>query len=277
MAASIFLALGIGIFIGFTLDGQEIFVEQQQGLISELEQRFIDLKREGIYIESIVHTKEKELQRYRYLAERLLDTLIENSLSGMRVAIIQLCDVVSDNPMTELLVHAGADITSVTYLKTNNIPSYLEKVIEAGEPIEECTVTKNLVRAILTGGNEEFVKDLKGYGVIDVNGEYNEWTNFIILYQGYEKDDRTPELEHERIASFIETIKGYNIPLAGTEKADCEMSYIKAYADADIPSIDNIDDVIGQYSLVKVLQGYRGHFGIKGTANSLIPGNNEGM
>lgn len=54
MSASIFLALGVGIFIGFSLDGQEIFVEQQQGLITELEQRFLDLKQQNTMIETMM-------------------------------------------------------------------------------------------------------------------------------------------------------------------------------------------------------------------------------
>ena len=59
MSASIFLALGVGIFIGFSLDGQEIFVEQQQGLITELEQRFLDLQ-QNTMIETMMEAAKRK-------------------------------------------------------------------------------------------------------------------------------------------------------------------------------------------------------------------------
>ena len=42
--AAVFLALGIGIFIGFMFDGQEIFLNQQEALIDELEYKFGEIK-----------------------------------------------------------------------------------------------------------------------------------------------------------------------------------------------------------------------------------------
>ena len=45
--ASIFLALGIGIFIGFMFDGQDIFLNHQESLINDLEYKFDELKEEN--------------------------------------------------------------------------------------------------------------------------------------------------------------------------------------------------------------------------------------
>ncbi len=276
MVASIFLALGIGILIGFTLDGQEIFVEQQKGLISELEQRFVDFKRESAHMETLVSRKEKELQGYRDLTKQLLAPSIDGSLSGFPVAVIQICNGTPDTLLTEFLARTGADVTSVTYLKRVRISDYLERASEpeTGKSIDAKDAAGVFIDAILTGGNETYMKDLKERKIIDISGEYNKWADFFILFREGIKGEES-ELELELIMALIKIIKGYGIPVVGAEKSDCEISCIGTYIDGDVFSIDNIDNATGQYSLVKVLQGHRGHYGVKDTAEFLVPGSCE--
>jgi len=250
MSASIFLALGIGIFIGFTLDGQEIFVEQQQGLISELEQRFVEIKQENDRIESIVYQKEKELLVYREVTEQLLPQFAEDSLKGISVAIIQSSDELPYTGMINLLVRSGADTTSITRIKKDY-------------------VAERLVNAVLTGGDEKFVRRMEDLGVIDVSGRYSGWVDFFILVGGgsVEELDMAERLDD----ALIDAIKKCNIPVVGVEKSGCDVSSIKRFVDAGISSVDNIDSIIGQYSLIGVLKGNVGHYGVKETAQAFIP------
>lgn len=277
MSASIFLALGIGIFIGFTLDGQEIFVEQQQGLISELEQRFVEIKQENDRIESIVYQKEKELLVYREVTEQLLPQFAEDSLKGISVAIIQSSDELPYTGMINLLVRAGADTTSITRIKKDYVANSAENTVVLRESLDEpvesgdlCTyIAERLVNAVLTGGDEKFVRRMEDLGVIDVSGRYSGWVDFFILVGGgsVEELDMAERLDD----ALIDAIKKCNIPVVGVEKSGCDVSSIKRFVDAGISSVDNIDSIIGQYSLIGVLKGNVGHYGVKETAQAFIP------
>lgn len=115
--ASIFLALGIGIFIGFTLDGQEIFVEQQQSLISELEYRFSELKNENASMKKIVDAKEEELMLHREFINQVFPRLVEGRLVGQNVAIVESSDEFIYTGLITSLKRAGANVVSVTFIK----------------------------------------------------------------------------------------------------------------------------------------------------------------
>ena len=272
MSASIFMALGIGIFIGFALDGQEIFVEQQQGLISEVEQRFVEIKQENHRIESVIKSREKELQVYREVTDELLPGLVEDSLWGISVAIIQNSDELPYTGMMNMLTHAGADITSIIRIKKDYAADNPENTVilreNLDEPVENddlCRyIAERLVNALLTDGDEKFVSRLIELGVVDISGEYSGLVDFLILIAGGTAGE--PEMAARLDDALIEAIKKSNIPVVGVERSDCETSFIKTFIDAGISSVDNIESIIGQYSLIKVLQGNAGHYGVKDSA-----------
>ncbi|MBC7344505.1 MAG: copper transporter, partial [Clostridia bacterium] len=57
------------------------------------------------------------------------------------------------------------------------------------------------------------------------------------------------------------------------EKTDTIPSRISYYRNLGISSVDNVDTVPGRLALVLLLEGSTGHYGIKPTASSLLPGN----
>ncbi len=277
MMASVFLALGVGIFIGFTLDGQEIFVEHQQGLISELELRFVELKQENGSLQSMVDLKEKELLMHRDLAGRILPALIKDSLAGLKIAIIQSNNESVYTGMMNSLNKAGAVVTSTTFIGKEYMSQNPQKTLVLRDSLDEFVessdlcpyVSGRLVNAILTGGDEKFIGQLKDLGMIDVSGEYNGEVDYFIL--AGDSFAGEPDLMERLEIPIINAIKNCNIPVVGVEKTSCKQSCIKHYKDFKISSVDNIDNIIGQYSLIKVLQGNEGHYGVKDTADALIP------
>jgi hypothetical protein len=128
---------------------------------------------------------------------------------------------------------------------------------------------RRLVNAIITGGDQDFVRRMKELGVIEVSGAYSgEVDYFILAGEGFAAG---PSTATEPGAFIIEAIKRSNIPAVGVEKSDCGKTSIPQYRDARISSVDNVDSIIGQYSLIRVLQGCTGHYGLKDTAQALIP------
>ncbi|MBA1337065.1 MAG: hypothetical protein HPY66_3501 [Firmicutes bacterium] len=275
--ASIFLALGIGIFIGFTLDGQEIFVEQQQSLISELEYRFSELKNENASMKKIVDAKEEELMLHREFINQVFPRLVEGRLVGQNVAIVESSDEFIYTGLITSLKRAGANVVSVTFIKdgfikgdAEKIGMVLQKINEELEPEKSQEyLVKRLVNAILTQKDREFVAAMKEFQLIEVSGEYDAPVDYFIIAGG-STTGGAGNIDKIDIP-MISAVKSSSIPVVGVEKTDCSDSYIPHYKKMKISTVDNIDSIIGQYSLIMILQGNEGHFGVKETADSLTP------
>lgn len=275
--AAIFLALGIGIFIGFTLDGQEIFMEQQQSLISELESRFVQLKKENMSMRSLLDEKEKELLLHRDFINQVFPRLVEGKLRGINIAIIESSDEFIYTGLITSLKKAGANVPSVTFIKKDFAEGNLEKMETIAQKYREAAqsedlqkyIAKRLVNAILTGKDSEFVNLLRELGLIEVSGDYERPVDYFIIAGGstVEKVGNADKID----IPMIEAIKSSNIPVVGVEKSNCIESYIPYYKKMKISTVDNIDSIIGQYSLIMILQGNEGHFGVKETADALTP------
>jgi hypothetical protein len=278
MITSVFLALGIGIIIGFSLDGQEIFVEQQQGLINELEQRFEEIRNENISLKTMTDIKDFELALYESFSKNIFSRLVKDCLCGLKVAVIDCGDTFTNIELVDTLELAGATVSSVTMLKEEFFNPDLQNVVVFNEgkdgPMENdqmySCLSDRLVDAVVSGDDEGHARRMKELGFIKITGEYDSVVDYFIITGCFCKgNDNRAETAG---ISLLEAVKNSSIPVVGVEKSSCEESYITHYKTMEISSVDNIDSIIGRYSLVKVLQGSEGHYGVKDTADALVPG-----
>ncbi len=70
---------------------------------------------------------------------------------------------------------------------------------------------------------------------------------------------------------IIDTAKSMEKEIVGIEKSNINYSYIDTYKSYKISTIDNIDMIMGKVSLVLALEGRPGHYGIKPTAEDILP------
>ena len=82
-----------------------------------------------------------------------------------------------------------------------------------------------------------------------------------------EAADRRDALENGVVAGLREA----GARAAGAETRDTDPSQIPWYQDHDLSTVDNVDDTAGQAALVFVLAGAEGDYGVKDTADALLP------
>ena len=111
---------------------------------------------------------------------------------------------------------------------------------------------------------------LKEKELIELKGNYMESADFFIIAGGSAIEEPDRMIQNIDIP-IIKKVKQYNIPIIGVEQSIVKYSYIDTYKRQKISTIDNVDTMIGHYSLIEVLQGNYGNFGIKPSANRLIP------
>ena len=268
--ASIFLALGIGIFIGFMFDGQDIFLNHQESLINDLEYKFDELKEENNELLSTIEIKNKNIKHYEDFTNIIFPKLIEGKLKGLKIAMIETNDDYIYNDINSIVLKSGGLLNSTTYIKK-------EFLLEKGEKLEE-VYDYFTEKKQLSINKEDFIMKLSEYlaiaiiekdietlhflkekELIELKGNYMESADFFIIAGGsaIEEPDRM--------------IQNIDIPIIGVEQSIVKYSYIDTYKRQKISTIDNVDTMIGHYSLIEVLQGNYGNFGIKPSANRLIP------
>ncbi|GAB6875997.1 copper transporter [Thermaerobacter litoralis] len=87
---AVFLALGVGIFIGAGMLDDRTLLERQQALIRSLEQDFAALRRDTALLRSENRRLSSELARYGQAEQALASLAVEGRLSGRRVAVVVL-------------------------------------------------------------------------------------------------------------------------------------------------------------------------------------------
>lgn len=279
--ASVFIALGIGIFIGFNMNGQEVYLRQQQALVNNLENRFIELKNERESLEKNIGELRLEKEKQNLFLENVFYEIILNRLAGKNIAIIETTSNYFYDDVWDTLGLAGGLLP--LHIK------YLDKIFKSGEKeikeINDLFKTninnrKDLIELV----NERIVNFLKFKHVDDfliflIDREYLEcrynYSNSdmlhidnIIIASG---DEIRNLLIEELNRNLIGGLQEEEFNIIGIERSDVVGSYIFQFQKLNISTIDNVDSKIGKLSLIYLLNGAEGHYGEKPTAYSLAP------
>ena len=141
---AVFLALGLGIIIGITLNSDGKLVNEQAALLDAIEAQLTQLKTEKVQMEQDALKAVTDTAFYREFAEALLPSFITERLTGRSVAVITL-NGGSGDKVVATLKEAGAQVGMAL----------------SGREIDLATVADKLVAAevdtvVVVGENEEF-------------------------------------------------------------------------------------------------------------------------
>lgn len=173
---------------------------------------------------------------------------------------------------------AGAEVQSVTVidlslLKDANLrkqtAGMLGKSSEAEIENYLPDLAKLLAEAIINGGNSDLVKFLDKNDIVKISGNYGPPLQDVILVGGAESKDRDYFKNFDQI--MINAWQKTGFYVYGVEDSDTAVSYMRYYQGERLTTVDNIDTVYGQVSLVMAMYGYPGQYGIKETAEVFLP------
>lgn len=272
---AIFAALGIGIYIGFTLDAQSFVLEQKEDIVTKLEERFDFLKSENQNLKSTIKEMDIENDNYKYFIESTYVEIIKNKLKDVNIAIIETKDDYMYSGVGQILGSAGANVINVTTITDNimnegilkNIYNELGITIKNNKQIPNAV--EELTKSLITGKESELIEKLVENNIIDIVGIIDEPIDYIIIAGGSVKEDRNRINLVDK--TIVDVSKGMNIPLIGIEKIKASYSYMENYKSFRISTIDNIDTIMGKVSLILAMEGRPGHYGVKHTAEELLP------
>ncbi|CAH2212900.1 copper transporter [Tepidibacter aestuarii] len=272
--SAIFISLGIGILIGFNLNSNGAFDEQQTQIIDDLENKFNLIKEENSKMENKILNTTKENENLNKYIENTFSYVIDNKLEGKNIGIVKTTEDYFYPNVEEIINKANGSVAFNIVIKDKLVNEF-----EIGELNKEFNLNlkdKNelinyICQITYVDKNIDLLNQMSQKGIIEIkalNLEYNNLDTVILEGGSLENNENKLNMVDKNIIKYF---KDNNVNLLGTERRDAQNSYIPFYKESKISTIDNLDEVMGKISLIMVIEGKTGHFGVKDTADEFTP------
>jgi len=273
---AVFLALALGTLVGFTLVSNPGLEEQ----VRKMGERLTEIRAEGRLVNEQL---QKERQVGLGFSKRVLPVMLRGRLAGRRIAIITdhpVADAGLPQRLSDTLTQAGALVTSVTKImrpfvslrtSTEKAQALCEELqIEPAEGQDLRSLLASRLAEQLVLGLPEVPWRLARAGLIErsEDGNYQIPVDCVVLLTGPE---HVSEVSVEKVdLPLVATCRQVNVRVVACEPRDTPNSMVSVFS-GNIPTVDNVDTPPGQLALALTAGGKDGDYGVKDTADELLP------
>ncbi len=275
--AAVFLALGVGILIGTGLNGvvSDTTKSIESSLRGEIESSH-----------NKIDELNRELNREQSFEQDAYPGLVRGMLRGERVAVIALGgldgtsdavrSVVGPTAVTGarvqdyVVVKEPPDVDSLAdELRGRRLGRFVVRGLgQGGDALT--AVARHAGRALITGG--PLYKTIQSTLLSSASGKPTGVDAVIVAREPPDSlnpaaSDATARLE----AGLLDGLRSTGLPVVGIETSTADPSSIGLYSDHGMTSVDDVDLTAGQVALAYGLAGSKGAFGIKPSADRLLP------
>ncbi|HZO05491.1 MAG TPA: copper transporter [Solirubrobacterales bacterium] len=268
---AVFLALAIGILIGAEFGGDALTgtrKDLERSLVGNLE----DAREQADQLSG-------ELGNANEFGERVYPALTRDELDGKRIAILALGGLPSEvtAAVEEGLAPTGADLVGVGVVRepvdVNGMAEDLSKTrfFDLQTNSDQLTALgKGLGRQLVVGGTLPEV--VRSHLFSRTSGSFGALDGVIVVRD--QPQDMGPVQRanaNQFESALMAGVAGTRTAAVGVETIDEEPSSISFFQGNDLSSVDDIDQTAGQLAMVFVMLGAEGSFGVKGSADRLLP------
>lgn len=274
---AIFIALGIGMLVGFNLNYDQELSKQQAAIIDDLDAKFEDIKTTNDELEGKLDKKESEYKKLvNYLNQNYL-VLIKDQLQGKNVGIISTTenyDYTQD--ISKTITDANGSVAYDIVLKSGLTNK--DKIKELDSELQlQLKTEKDVVNYIMSCLKEENAMDklqqLEKLEMIKINYLSDNYLDCsqVVMASGDTNESSNKFTNIDKI--IIDKLKEDGKYVIGTQKSDVKFSDLENYKKDKIPTINNSQQGTGKLSLVYALRDSveKGNFGIGDKVDSIIP------
>jgi hypothetical protein len=268
---AVFLALAVGILIGAEFGGGAL-TETRKNLENSLVGNLQDAR-------SRVEDLNGELGHADEFDEKVYPVLTRDRLQGKRIALVAFGNLPGEitSAVEEALGPTGAKLVGVGVVRepvdTTNLAEELANTRFselATEPEQMNELGTGVGRQIVIGGTLPEV--VRGGLFTHASGEFGALDGVIVVrsqpeVMGPVQRSTANALE----TSMLKGITATRVPTVGVESTSTEPSSISFFQANDLSSVDNIETTAGEVALVYALLGEEGSFGVKSSADRLLP------
>jgi hypothetical protein len=211
--------------------------------------------------------------------EKVYPVLTRDRLLGKRIALVAFGSLPGEitSSVEGALGPTGAKLVGVGVVREPvDSTSLAEELADtrfselATEPEQLIELGTGVGRQIVIGGAlPEFVR---GQLFTHASGEFGALDGVIVVRsqpEGMGPVQRSTANALE--TSMLKGITATNVPTVGVESTSTEPSSISFFGSNDLATVDDIDTTAGELALVYALLGAEGNFGVKSSADRLLP------
>jgi hypothetical protein len=268
---AVFLALAVGILIGAEFGGDAL-TETRKNLEQSLVGNLQDAR-------SRADDLSGELGRANEFDEKVYPVLTRDRLLGKRIAVVAMGGLPSEitSAVEEALGPTGATLVGVGVVREpvemNGLAGELaetrfEEIRTESDQLTELGV--GVGRQIVIGGT--LPELVRGQLFSRASGEFGALDAVIVVRsqpEGMGPVQRSTANQLE--TALLGGITATRVPTVGVESTSTEPSSISFFQSAGLSTVDDIDNTAGQLALVLAIGGAEGSFGVKSSADRLLP------
>lgn len=268
---AVFLALAVGILIGAEFGGDAL-TETRKNLEQSLVGNLQDARSRADDLSS-------ELGRAHEFDEKVYPVLTRERLVGKRIAVVAMGGLPSEitSAVEEALGPTGATLVGVGVVREPVDLAGLASELSETRFAEIRTETEQLTelgvgvgRQIVIGGT--LPELVRGQLFSRASGEFGTLDAVIVVRSqpegmGPVQRSTANQLETALLAGITAT----RVPTVGVESTSTEPSSISFFQSNGLSTVDDIDNTAGQLALVLAINGAEGSFGVKSSADRLLP------
>jgi len=268
---AVFLALAIGILIGAEFGGDALD-NTRKDLENSLVNNLQDARSRGEELSG-------QLGQANEFGDRVYPVLTRDRLEGKRIAIVALGGLPNEDTdaVEEALGPTGARLVGVGVVREpvdlDGLAEDLAKTRFADlrrNPESLTALGAGLGRQLVLGGTLPEV--VRGHLFSRASGSFGALDGVIVVRN--QPQDMGPVQRGNAGAlesGLMSGVTATRTPAVGVEASTADPSSISFFQSNDLSSVDDVELTAGQLALVFSLLGAEGSFGVKGSADRLLP------
>lgn len=275
---AIFIALGVGILVGFNLNYDQALSKQQSEVLESFNTEFEDLKDKNKNLQAEIESLNGDIEATREYIDKNVDVLTADVLTDKNTGII----LTSENhdyseEIEKLITNANGKVSFNIVIKDNisdeeklaTLSKDLNKTFKSSQD-----VINYIVSSLGSTKGYDQLYALEDLGVIKINNidenKYQDYDSVVLLGELTGKDAKVKFDAKEKLV--LDGLKEENKYLVAVSQSDSNSEILKLYSENNISTIDNINEGMGKISLTTLLknQNIVGNYGNSDLAKELI-------
>jgi hypothetical protein len=268
---AVFLALGIGVVLGVAIGDQGIVSSASRDLEKSLRGDLNDVRSRNAGLR-------RDLRARRTFENQAYPSLVGNLLPDWRIGIVAMNRLPYGyvGEIRDAVEPAGATIDSLSVVEaplpvddlSGDLKGTKLRRLDRDDKVLE-RFGRRMGRQIAQGG--DLVQRLRQKLFSTSRGEYKGLDGVVLVRDPDKLKGKEKKAQDTFESALIDGIKDTEVEVVGVERTDTDPSNVSWFADQGVASVDDIDLIEGKVALVYALLGEGGRFGVKDSAERLLP------
>lgn len=280
--AAVLLALAVGVLIGVAIGDSNLVSSAKSGIVANLDSEIDGARKQ-------IGQLQEKLADEEAFAGGLYPLAVHDLLGGRTVGLVFLGSPSNqvDALVRSAVTEAGGNLTVVAAVREPlDLSAIAAQTVHthyadlAGSPALVQRFGELAGRQFVTGGpsvSRELLGRVRSDLLSAFDGQLGHLDRLVVMRA--DPGGMTSE-ESSDVAAFqtglLNGVAAAGVPAVGVELTGTEPSQVPWYKSKNISSVDDLDDPAGQAALIYALDGAHGAYGIKPTADSLLPSSAPG-